>query len=312
MRATERTKSDAIRSAMEAFECDTCGARRSFHIALEEHRINSTIAVAVCDSCGRRIFAKDVHAEDDEPAHEIAEREFRLERLLFERSTRTPDFDVVRPIALHGSVVITEFVDGGSIPRIEKFQNEAADRTFERIGRWLAEFHLTLACPDGRVDFSDKCSMLKRRSFRLSASHPIRRAIERLESDSRRFSDKLFHRAQLHGDVKLDNFLMAGERVFGVDILCRYVNLPEHDLAQFFGQLRLSVRTGSKWRGETDVERLVASVLRGYTERSPVDLEALEWLRNYFRIHFWLTGRERGLLWLWSVRPLLKDLAIQA
>ncbi|MEH6478311.1 MAG: hypothetical protein V7727_21650, partial [Sneathiella sp.] len=101
---------------------------------------------------------------------------------------------------------------------------------------------------------------------------------------------------QLHGDAKPENFLIEGDRIVGIDIGWRFLQLPENDLAQFLTQYELSVCGPF---GNIDKRRhrtLVDAFLDGYRSSIIVDESVLAWLRVYFLLHLWFSSRETSIL----------------
>lgn len=300
-------KDPELSAAVSALECPDC-RQIDWRLSSVQPRHNSKTGTACCVRCGRLVFLKALKAESVAAARFAAQQQFLLERQLFEQSDRVGGFHVLQPLALRDATIVMEYLEADTASRVLRASSpEVQDRLLEEIGRWFAAFHQVMACEEGPVDFEEKCASLRIRSARLAAHHPARLTIEWLENERRSFDGRRFKRARLHGDAKPDNFLVSGTRIYGIDAHAGYRNLVEYDLAQFLGQMVVSMGNPLSRRVHRRSGEMEAAVLRGYRSLMPFDEDALRWLRGYFLVSLWLNASAAGPAQRWFRRPLLLE-----
>jgi len=284
-----------------------------WEIAPSNRRQNSAIAFAHCRGCGGRVFLKTCHEQEGITASRLAHAQYHLARHLSGQFDSFHGARVARPLALFDSTIVMEYIDGPPTTSVLRSGfPQAQDRLLEQIGQWFATYHAAMTCDNVSADFARKCESLRNRSAKLSPRHPIRAATARLESSRHRFDGRSFRCARLHGDAKPDNFIVAHEAVYGIDIQATYRNLVEYDLAQFLCQMLLSTAHVLRCRRHPRAEAMEAALLRGYAQFAPYDEAALGWLRSYFLASLWLDAPAAGFTQRW-LRPLLmKELDLQA
>lgn len=298
---------------LSSLTCNACKQVGRWRAISTRRRHNSMIALADCRGCGARLFLKTFVDHEGISATRVAHDQYRLAEELSRRFDSSGALRVPRPLAIFDATMAMEYINGRpASAAIQASAPDAQDRLLECIGRWFASYHTAMACEDLPADFSEKCERLRDRSAKLSSHHPIRAAIARLESSRHRFDGRSFRCARLHGDAKPDNFLVARDAFYGIDIQAAYRNLVEYDLAQFLCQMLLSTANVVRCRRHPRAEAMEAALLRGYAQLGPYDEAALGWLRTYFFASLWLNAPAAGFTQRW-LRPLLmKELDLPA
>lgn len=181
-------------------------------------------------------------------------------------------------------LVVLDWIDGENVTRkVLSLRTPRADSTAlaRRCGEWLRAFHDAGPRPPRRIDVHEKL----RRAMRSDAPHALHTpAMEPWFSALRETADAVMatdlRASWLHGDFKSDNLMVAGERLYGIDIQLAHENASVHDLASFLNHLALSMFHPRGWRQAIASRQIEAAFLDGYG--GPLDAgerRALAWLR---------------------------------
>lgn len=176
---------------------------------------------------------------------------------------------------------------------------ESLAPAFERVGAWMAAFHCAGRAQAGTPDIAGKIAHLAAMQ-RQPVAHPLFQRSLRLLADCRAVeATMLLQISWLHGDCKTDNFLLARDATYGIDIGLAHQNAIEHDLAQFLNNVDL---LALRWRFRhlrADATALNDAFMRGYRANGPaVSQSFLHWVRLWSALTFWHTSiAERRPAW---------------
>lgn len=149
-------------------------------------------------------------------------------------------------------------------------------------GAWLRRFHAAHPLTEAPLDIDDWLGRLRRR---LSASglqsRTVKPAVELLVRSAPEIAGTRLPASWVHGDCKGANLLLAGNRVFGVDISLRHEGPVILDLAQFLIDLHLNCLEPSALRLAPWRIRLERAFLAGYGTSSEIDKARL-WIQLVF------------------------------
>ena len=134
-----------------------------------------------------------------------------------------------------------------------------------QAGTWLRHFHRAHPLHSGFLDIEDRlrnlseydgCPLARMRVFGEGVAELRRSAVAAA-------SVKL-ERSWIHGDFKMDNLIVSGERIVGIDVQIRYENTVVYDLAPFINHFELAFYHPSLWRLGPGRAQLAAAFLGGY------------------------------------------------
>jgi hypothetical protein len=261
-------------------------------------RLNSIVAIARCGVCGSRIFIKRPLPSADEDAANRAGREFRMAQALHCAFAGDAESGVARPLGQRGPTLVFEFVDGEVLS--ETFRSGTRSEqciASSRIGAWFARFHGLGVSGTGPGDFAQKFSAIANHcSADTNLPSTAMAALQHLRDGIPALAGRAFNIVHLHGDAKAENFILVGSRVVAVDVDGHFTNIGEMDLAQFLVQLAIA-EAGILGRiDEKRTHDLEVAFLGGYGRTVAHDREALEWLKIYYWLSFWMSMRRRGPL----------------
>jgi Ser/Thr protein kinase RdoA (MazF antagonist) len=234
---------------------------------------------------------------DDIPAEECAEMEFSAANELDTLFKKSPGYGVVEPLERMGSLLIFEHIAG--ITPVIALRVAALDEAISimrRLGLWFAKLHEASKKGKQTGGLAGRFEAMMSWSKHQKRHPTVGQALSYLETRLPESEPNSSRYCRLHGDAKPENFLIEGDRVVGIDIGWRFLQLPENDLAQFLTQYELSV---CGFFGNMDKSRRQAledAFLDGYRSSIIVDESILAWLRVYFLLHLWFSSRETSML----------------
>lgn len=291
-------RTPAIRGLLDGVACPRCGAASEW--ILRGHaktRLNSTTAIVRCPNCDASFFIKILESFGDEKQG-AAEEEFAAAQRIHAAFPSCERFGVVRPYRLlaKDGLIFFDYVEGRDAAQLlMNLQPDLRKPLMERLGAWLKKFHLATGPTQGLADLQERVAAL---SARLEGNRPssgvFDRSLARLTDDIPLSAGSSFLQVGLHGDCKLENFLVRGEQVVGIDVAWRYRNIAEYDLAQFLAQMTLTARSLGGRRIAGSCGELEDAFLRGYQVAGPESLRMVDWLKRYYLLSCWLSWRSRG------------------
>jgi hypothetical protein len=193
---------------------------------------------------------------------------------------------------------------------------------FENVGAWLGNFHKAGPLRREAVNLSDRLALVDEITGSV-ASATFSNAIRALRTTAPMVKDLAVEASWLHGDCKIDNFILGSQNVYGIDIALAHDNAIEYDLAQFLNNLDLllsSTRYAYLWGSRLKFE---AAFLKGYSRAGGnFSMPYLNWLRLNFLLSFWHNEAEarKGILravlvdWMFSnaARRLSRKVSLSA
>jgi hypothetical protein len=284
-------------SAISEFQCSNCLSIGVWKLnGQPSRRLNSLTAEASCQNCGKSIFLKKMMACDGIPAEQCAEREFSAASMLDTLFKKSPEYGVVEPLERIGPLLIFEFIRGITpVTALKRLPVDEAASLMTRLGRWFAELHD--ASEEGKQtgSLAGRFEAMQSWSEHQKSYPEVGRALLYLKTHLPQPEPASSRYRLLHGDAKPENFLIEGDRVVGIDIGWRFLQLPENDLAQFLAQHELSVCGFFGNIEESRHRTLEKAFLEGYQSLTTIDESILAWLRVYFLLHLWFTTRETSI-----------------
>jgi len=288
-----------IYEQLDGVACALCGDFPQWAMdSPEKTRINSVIATLRCSTCGARFFVKRLKGLAGNDLAISVEQQFETAQRIFSAFPSNNDFGVVKPYRLipDKGLLFFEYVEGRNAADVLLDLNLDEQLVIlARVGAWLRRFHDATGPTEGHVDLQQRLDSL---TARLNGNHPsaavFSRSLAYLSHELRRAGRKSFRHVGLHGDCKLENFLIQGAKVTGVDIAWQHRNVAEHDLAQFLAQLALSSASVRGRRLRKSAKQLELAFLRGYSIGNPDSMWLINWLRGYYYLSYWLSWRKRG------------------
>lgn len=158
---------------------------------------------------------------------------------------------------------------------------------FEDVGAWLGNFHKAGPLRREVVNLDDRLALVDEITGSV-ASTTFGKAVQTLNADAPLIKGEMVEVSWLHGDCKIDNFILGSESTYGIDIALAHDNAIEYDLAQFLNNLDLllsSARYAYLWGFRLKFE---AAFLRGYSRAGGhFSMRYLNWLRLNFLLSFW-------------------------
>lgn len=186
---------------------------------------------------------------------------------------------------------------------------------FESVGAWLGNFHKAGPLRCEAVNLIDRLELLDEISGSV-ASATFDNAIRALRSTAPLIKDAPVRASWLHGDCKIDNFILSNQSVYGIDIALAHDNAIEYDLAQFLNNLDLLLSTARYaylWRSRMKFE---AAFLLGYSKSGGhFSMPYLNWLRLNLLLSFWHNeaqsrkGTARAVLVNWMFSNAARSLS---
>ncbi|MGH7278315.1 MAG: phosphotransferase family protein [Candidatus Rokuibacteriota bacterium] len=148
-----------------------------------------------------------------------------------------------------------------------------AENDCRRAGQWLRFYHQQAESAGVGFNASAKWRLLLQAFAELEAAGIdrglLRHVVERLQSLLDGMDLQSRPVARLHGEFTVDNVLVDGEHVAGIDVWGGMVNTVDHDIASYLNSLLLLPLTRPV--SARVVERLRLAFLRGYHGRDLPD-----------------------------------------
>ena len=323
----------AICALLEQHLCQDAAAANGCRCrvaALSGARSYSQVFRANCDGISHTLFVKRcLHPGSGAADIDTARTQFRGLQQAWRRSGRPARYNVPEPLLLVDSqaIVVTEWVQGPSLTQRLRRWNVAAtelDRCMVQAAEWLSWYHRGKKISPIQVDCEELIGRLRDGDPVVLRDQRFSQGCELLRHTAARVSRVLTPRAELHGDYKSDNLLIAGERVAAIDIQPDFCNSVLFDIASFLNHLELSAWHPKAWRMALRRRRLVQIFLQRYFEtRVPPELVlALAWVRLFNVLGAWLDSaaetssrlRHRFAYFCYRrlVRSLIRELHVAA
>jgi Ser/Thr protein kinase RdoA (MazF antagonist) len=254
--------------------------------------------LAECRHCERKVFVKKLKASDQSDAFTRAATEFLAASQLHQSFPIDSETGVTRPLALRGSTLIFEPLEGRSLAAILRAGPSSSRRAAAaKAGMCFARLHTAGTTGFDVIDLETKYLSLLTHCGRDAEEIPLMRsALGHLREELPKFSGCRYELVRLHGDAKPDNFVLADCRMVAVDADWMLQNVGEMDLAQFLVQLPISLANPFGRLDAELSEDLEHEFIEGYQRCRKLDVEVLAWLKTYFFISFWRSGRNRSIL----------------
>jgi Phosphotransferase enzyme family len=239
-----------------------------------------------------------------------AKRQFDALRRVSQAMGNGP-FAVLEPVMLRepAAELVTAWIDGDSMTQALgrhplSFRN--AERLCVLAGQWLAAFHGAHVLASGPLDIQGKLGqvdeMLQETTVR---DGDFEVAVEFLRMSAMDAARALLPRSWIHGDFKLDNLLVALDRIIGIDVHASSENVVVHDLASFLNHLSLLLLGPRFLRLRLARPRLVEVFCRSYgLDRGYEAAFALQWSMLFQLLQVWTEAEIRS-------RPIVRRIGLR-
>ena len=205
--------------------------------------------------------------------------------------------------------LVTEWVDGdsmtGAIAR-HPLSFENAEHLCMLAGKWLAAFHGAHVLASGPLDIHGKLGQVDE----MLRDTPVRsvnfdQAVEFLTMSAIDAARASLPRSWIHGDFKLDNMLVATDRVVGIDVQAAFENVVVHDLASFLNHLSLLLLGPRFLRLRLAQAHLLDTFCRSYGLDRGYDVAfALRWSMLFQLLQVWTEVEIKA-------RPIVKRIGLR-
>ena len=198
-----------------------------------------------------------------------------------------------------GPAIVMEVIAGESLQkRLARLRwwarrTSSAERECEYAGQWLKFYHGPPPLGEGCLDVDTKLKGFREAVGRLAdvGGRHGAKWVDDLQADGDRLRSRPLPMSRVHGDFTIDNLLVDGSRVAGLDLWAVDTNAIYHDLATFLNSLVLLRLTRPlSW---IPLSRLRSAFLRGYFASEPWDEEALTFLQRIGLVAVALALRRR-------------------
>jgi aminoglycoside phosphotransferase (APT) family kinase protein len=252
-------------------------------------RTHSITAVAADpDFSDRKLFIK-LPRPDDKNSQSIA-NQFEAEFSALSMATEvfgpvSSEFSVPRPICKSDrGWFAMEFLEGKRVDHLlaSGISPSRKNEVLSRMGRWISHLHNGFATESRTYDFESYRGRIL--TWPLSR-YPrfIKSAMRTLDSLLSQLNGVRLPCSRIHGDLKIDNFLICNDQqLIGFDLNLAHINPVVFDLASFLNRLDAWVLSPggllSLLSGRKNLER---SFLSGYgwTDQSRENSVSLIWMR---------------------------------
>jgi aminoglycoside phosphotransferase (APT) family kinase protein len=220
-----------------------------------------------------------------------------------------------------------EFVEGRRVDQIlaSNLDSTSKNKVLNQVGLWTRHLHSGFTTEPRTYNFKDYRGRIL--TWPLNR-YPrfIRSAAETLDSQLGNLSGVLFPCSRIHGDLKIDNFLLCNNfQLIGFDLSLAHINPVVFDLAAFLTRLDAWMLSPSGLRiFGAERKNLELAFLRGYGWADPSyeNAMSLAWMRlalacatyddlltNSLRTRSWLRRWTLALRYEISIRQLTRHLA---
>lgn len=200
-----------------------------------------------------------------------------------------------------GPAIVMEVIAGESLQkRLARLRSWArptrsAERECEYAGQWLKFYHGPTSLGEVCLDVDTKLKGFREAVGRLGEVGVGRRHgakwVDDLHADGDDLRSRPLPMSRVHGDFTIDNLLVDGTRVTGLDVWAVDTNAIYHDMATFLNSLVLLRLTRPlSW---IFLSRLRSAFLRGYFASEPWDEVALTFLQRIGLVDVALAIRRR-------------------
>lgn len=274
-------------------------------------RRNSRILKARDQRSGRLYAVKTcIDPRTGLPAPNAAKRQFDALRRVFE-AMGNGRFAVLEPVMLRepSAELVTAWIDGDSMTQAlarHPLSPGYAEGLCVLAGQWLAAFHGAHVMASGPLDIQGKLGqvddMLRETTVR---DRDFEVAVKFLTMSATAAARARLPRSWIHGDFKLDNLLVASDRVIGVDVHASFENVVVHDMASYLNHLSLLLMGPRFLLIRLARPRLVKAFCRGYGLGRGCDVAfALQWSMLFQLLQVWTESEIRS-------RPIVKRIGLR-
>jgi phosphotransferase family enzyme len=219
-----------------------------------------------------------------------AETQYRAMVMAWPKFAQHQTLRIPRPVDYlpEGPAIVMEAVDGRSLqerlPRVDWFgrRTKTGEGDCHRAGQWLSFYHGPGPLAGGYLEVDRKLEDFRAAAQRLADVGIGQRNgttwVDRLRDDGEKLRSRLLPISRVHGDFTIDNVLLNGSCVTGLDVWATDTNVIYHDLASFLNSLLLLRCT--RLLSQVFLSRLRSAFLRGYFSGARWDEVALTFLQR--------------------------------
>ncbi len=219
-----------------------------------------------------------------------AEIQYRAMVMAWPRFAQHETLRIPRPLDYLscGPAIVMEAVAGQSLqerlPRVNWLgrRTRTAERECHIAGQWLRFYHGPDPLAEGHLEVDAKLEDFQAATQKLAEAGIARshsaKWMNQLRIDAERLRPRLLPISRIHGDFTVDNVLLDGPYVTGLDVWAVDTNVIYHDIASFLNSLLLLRCTRPLSR--SFLFRLRSAFLRGYFGVEPWDELTLTFLQR--------------------------------
>jgi hypothetical protein len=187
-----------------------------------------------------------------------------------------------------GPAIVMEAVKGQSLQERLPFWDclghwsGTGETDCHRAGQWLRFYHGPGPLAEGHLEADSKVEDFESAVRKLTKAGVVGRHggdwVRQLRGDGETVRSRLLPIARVHGDFTIDNVLLDGPRVTGLDVWSVHTNAIYHDIASFLNSIELLRLT--RLLSSTFLSHLRSAFLDGYFAGEQWDELALTFLQR--------------------------------
>ncbi len=188
------------------------------------------------------------------------------------------------------AISVMSWIEGESMPKVLEGLHASQDLAshFSEMGGWLGIFHTVGPYSHKVANASERLTSIGKMVAKPVPSRVFDKALKVLLTHLNDFEGLVVTNSWLHGDCKMENFMISQGKLYGIDFQLRHENACEYDAAQFWNNLDLLLYGPLLLRVGFRRAALKRSFWYGYTQfGQPINQPYFKWLRLSLFLSFW-------------------------